>query len=500
MPNLLYLESMDSVRSSWGSSERRDQAAAQVAVEALLAFAFGNRLVVQQSYALDSYAFQKVLKPISQAYEEVHSSSNMWATGRPAPVQLHLHRARTFLDVVANTIERATTATSDGGYFYSSLYPELNARERHGDFQVAVRKIADSGSLNAFRNLIDDYDRRELIDILDKWFGPAHVENAELVVTPKEKPYHSIDDMLMGLYRDDSRVMTELNKHEVLGSESSKHIIQAVRRLRTAAPGQKLPNDRSLYYGDRAWTADGRTALDVLKSEADLDAVREMVNTLYNRIVVRSIGTSDAFYTTDLGSKDPERDALAQSLALSASAHVLGPSARAQRNHELTIFPASVTFQAPGDAAVAFWRQFEGNAKSAFAKVFEMADDQEWRRSLHNVKGAVMLGDMGALEDATAAHVALLADGLAGILAPGPGGGVQFASGLAGVAGGLAVNPIVPVIAQVSGGWTTGLGILSATLSIGGVVSPRAWRALQRQWAANALKKSLGEFVTAEEG
>ncbi|GAA1167007.1 hypothetical protein [Nocardioides aquiterrae] len=121
-----YLESLDSVRAPvraigdrvHGISQEQAEQAAAARCEALVALAFGRDIVVPQSFALDSFACQNLVRTVAAAESAAGLANDLM---RPRPVRLHLFKAQRFVDAAASMFNKVNDAS-----WTSSLYPDLS--------------------------------------------------------------------------------------------------------------------------------------------------------------------------------------------------------------------------------------------------------------------------------------------------------------------------------------------------------------------------------------
>jgi hypothetical protein len=113
----VYLESFDSVRAPWQLDLRsRETQYVGASMEALMMVAFGRDLVIQQSYAHDSWVFLNVLRDVRKAYNHIPRAAKVALGAEPLPVRLHLFRAESFAEVFrGNVIKMGSPGDGQGG-------------------------------------------------------------------------------------------------------------------------------------------------------------------------------------------------------------------------------------------------------------------------------------------------------------------------------------------------------------------------------------------------
>ena len=118
MDQLVYLESLDSVRSipvGAATSGAADLQQLQVFSEVLMVLALGRSVVVPQSYAFDSLAFLRVAHTVLGARPRRERPDR--------PFRLHLYNAHSFDAAISAMLRRVHHPERP---FVSSLLPELS--------------------------------------------------------------------------------------------------------------------------------------------------------------------------------------------------------------------------------------------------------------------------------------------------------------------------------------------------------------------------------------
>ncbi|WP_431033051.1 hypothetical protein ACQYWQ_07025 [Streptomyces sp. P6-2-1] len=307
---LHYLESLDSQRMRWpgpggvsAEEERqREHHELQVFTEVFTTLALGLDLVIPQSYAFDSLSFLRVASSVLEARDRVAS--------REHPLRLHLHRAASFEEAVATMLHRTR---ADGHPLSSGLLPELHHAAEYGLDPGQVQ--ADASSLD---RLLNSY-----------WIGDERAEalariRAEFAALPRvrARPPAVPTDLaaLITAAADESSAMSRAAQELSEPFRETHAILQ--RALRALDPiGSRGFSGRSAVRMDRPWPGDvaGRTPEEIVGGAEPLALVQEFVDTLYNTVVVDSIGTAQATFSTDLttaGGSDVAARAVAQELAL----------------------------------------------------------------------------------------------------------------------------------------------------------------------------------------
>jgi hypothetical protein len=117
MNQMLFLEAADSVRSGYNPTDSVDLPSPAQArqyrhlgLETLVRLAFGADLVISQSYAIDSYAQQEVLRDLSIAYAGVSRDLPSEERYGPAPARIHLFGVDPEVGTPIRTFRQASAA------------------------------------------------------------------------------------------------------------------------------------------------------------------------------------------------------------------------------------------------------------------------------------------------------------------------------------------------------------------------------------------------------
>jgi hypothetical protein len=494
MAKLRYLESMDSVRSRWDleDSRRRDDAYAQCFIESLITLAFGLDLVVQQSVALDSYAFQRTLVDLGAAYDRVRNESKGFKNSGPMPVRLHLFNTDTFANSIASNLRRMANGADRP--FKSSLYPDIS------DLKAKrINKMADDfsryGRSHDFSTVIGS-DRDEMLTALLAWFGTADKHDRRRVVEAKpDSRQVALDEAVAVLLKKRSDLMEGLKKRPDLERPSIHQAINALRTLKKEFK-KKFPKgspfgDRSRLHLDSPWIPGGPSALEIVGSVDTLRLVREMINTLYNRVVVQSIGVASASYTTDIGAADQTEDELAiQDLALRAFESAKGYDPwTAEVQHE-DGSPLALKVELRGGEAFDNLRQRFGDAQAvdSFAAVLRARHDPTWTKSFIDLDRWSRFESEKKFEEAIDAHVAMLASVLRGACKVERTSTSKVRFTIVSLGTTYATEFIDNLAAEVDLRLAGLFGLATAT-------SVEAIRLLRARQGVRAVKESLGQFV-----
>lgn len=386
MEDLHYLESLDSVRapvprggeqSPSPSSGQMDQAVV-ARCEALLALAFGRDIVIPQSFVLDSYAAQDLVETISKA--EALAASGSRAVAERA-LRIHLFKAPRFVD--------AAQAMFDGvasGTWSSSMYPELEQTDRA---RRIAKKIVTGKRSNPLEWLPDW--RSDLFDATWNYFRTAQADDSRRVAVPR--PYGPTLDAQV----------RELVRQHISGSTTNNDgPVEAIRLLISRSGDDEPFRARSGVHSDAPWTgrAGDPSARQIVGSSAVMREVVEIVDTMYNRSLLGSIGPHVfASFTTRVGPwAEVREEGGAQDLALDA-----GDS---RRSHNVR-----------GAFEIAFDRASLGSALEVvpllidvetFAAVLKARQRTDWAASFKRLKEAAT-GSFADRNRAVEAHIRLIA-------------------------------------------------------------------------------------------
>ncbi|WP_033214352.1 hypothetical protein [Kitasatospora phosalacinea] len=302
-----YLESLDSSRTlrprpGQPAGEYAEEAHLQVFTEVLMTLALGRTVVVPQSYAFDSYAFLRVATDVLRARTDAAASDH--------PFRVHLHGARSYREAVDRILARARTA-DPAQPFLSHLLPELNDPAAHDlDPGELHEQAADFERLRR-APWLDDERAAGLRLIADEFDWPP---------VDAKPPAHAyrLGELVVGAADPSSpmgRSAAQLPEHH---RDVHAALAATIRRLGTDRPEHF--DNRSRLRLPLPWPGDpdGRTPAQIIDDPETLALLVEFVDTLYNVIVVDSVGVADATLSTSLA-LDEHRlagRAVAQELAL----------------------------------------------------------------------------------------------------------------------------------------------------------------------------------------
>jgi hypothetical protein len=488
---------MDPIRATWDSpDEVVAETYSHVFVETLMSLAFGRNIVVQQSAALDSYAFQQVLLDFKRAHDDVVRSQPRTGSRRPAPLMLHLFNADSFAESVAKSLSNMVPATASNGTpfgrslpFESSMYSDLRGKMRLHSIADEIR----SGSINGFMHLVGS-ERAALFEGVWEWFGTARRDSPdrlEKVIQASPARHIGVPAMLAPILDPSSDFSRRLEGADYNSSSAVRSLVSALRLLDQSSETRDAFANRSRLYGPWPWDEKGKSAEDTIGLES-LTLVREVINTMYNRVIVDSIGIASASFST--GMSDPDNvgnEFAAQQLALESYEFAV----RARPHGTLhasgqTASGSDVRISgAPGEPRASVMKLFEGNrATEAFRAVLEIREDQRWRSGIQRIDQARRRNDQAAIDDAVDAHVDVVARALSGKCAfdKTPGGGIRLAvQGM----GAAAASEAVQVL---SGTFNLWLPVAAAALT---AAAPRIQEGFSQRATYKKTRAALGEMV-----
>lgn len=497
-----YLESADSIRSRWDSSKLSaaggDEAHAQLFVETLLSIAFGRDLAIQQSFAFDSYAFQKVLFDFKAAHDSVAVHANLLLDVETAPIMLHLHKVDAFPEAVATILRRMAPGSQGPGPFFSSMYPDLHDRQE----LLLIANDVQQGSIDAFSRLLGDV-RAPLFENLWSWFGGAARTSQDrrikvLEVKPASaKVSLGLESMLSPLLNPSSDLLVALERQGYPHEAETQEVIGALRTLQQQAGVPRPFSDRSLLYGQWNWHKASESAESIVGSDA-IDLVREVVSTLYNQVTVDSMNLDTASFSTPVGRpKTAERQLAAQQLALWSRDFAIGRNPFSTT--QTSVANADPQLEVHIDVRDHNAQKFVLDAlkpkkdlqrplmREAFEAVLQIRMEPRWQKSIDRMLTAVNGGEKSAVDDAVNAHVALIADALSGkcVVERNEFGSVRIALPI----GAAALASATEYLTATIDPW---LGVVAAGLAAG--VVPVKHR-LARRAMSRDVQTSLGQLV-----
>ena len=473
-----YLESLDSVRGSRRrSAEGGDTRLAelQAYLEVLLTLALGRDVVVPQSIAFDSWTFLKVAEQVINARDHGARESD------ETPLHLHLHNASSFDDAMRKMLGRMRST----GSFHSSLLPEWSD-------EAPDRRTELAGDLDEFVRWTPREVRRRLKLVRAEFADSppvgarprAGAPSLEDAVAAFLHPVDGTDAVAEGLDDDGLRstYVRLTDAMAVLYAESRESFRQ-----------------RSLLRTDRPWSgADtGPSADDLVPGAGDLDLVVEFVDTVYNRVLVDSIGVAPATYTTSVhvGADLPLARQLAQRLALDPEAvgRVRPTEGSAAPLFEVRTDPAALASSKRLDREISTLldKGYEGlvplfQARSAGR---ESAGSNDFWTGVQAIEDAARRRDADELAERQRAHMRYVASVLGGgprLPSSKETGAVMFSTAST---GGLAEVVMSSGLFDVI--------VTSAGAAAGGALLV-AGQAGRRRWRRDRFASALGDFVTVE--
>ncbi|MFD7643024.1 hypothetical protein ACFV4P_20470 [Kitasatospora sp. NPDC059795] len=316
-----YLESLDSaravrpVRTGGGPDERAgEELQLQIFTEVLMTLALGREVVVPQSYAFDSFGFQQVAATVLRARD----------TRAPGerPFRVHLFGARSYEEAVTGILTRTADPADP---FRSVLLPELNDPAAHGLDPGDVREQAASLDRLLNAEWLDPERAGGLALVLDEF---RHLPR--VAARPPARP-QTLEELVVATADETSPMGRAAADLPELQREVHATLATAIRRLGADRP--HAFHHRSRLRLPWPWPGDpaGRTPEEIVGGPETLGLLIEYVDTLYNLIVVDSIGIADTTLSTGLGLDDRRlaARATAQELALAQYRARAHPSARA---------------------------------------------------------------------------------------------------------------------------------------------------------------------------
>jgi hypothetical protein len=414
---LRYLESFDSIRAQWqrGPNPSADEAHAQAYIETMVSLAFGNDIVIQQSFALDSLAFQNVLSDFKQAYDlvaEDRASNEFWANEK-LPIRLHLYGSKNFREAAADIFRRIGDSR-----FHSHLYPELTGEQ---DAHAIADDLLSNGRTFRLMEWMGGDERAELFQDVWTWFGTSQAGNERQVVRPYPAAAQmGIGQLLAPVLSERSSLYRELASQDLLDHPTVSSILRAFRDLDDVSRGVDPFGSRSGLYSNSSWLAGGGPSPAEIVGAA-LPMVQEVVSTLYNRTTVDSMGgIASAYYSTAVSTAVSADDRLiAQKLALAAADHARG-AGRPTRSPGSYVGgpsdpPMEIDIKSGSGGATLFDEQFgprSRNSVHAFEGILRLRQDPKWQRGVREINAARLSGDFDGYVTAVNSHLDLVARGV----------------------------------------------------------------------------------------
>lgn len=462
-----YLESLDSVRSSTaaGASEDESQLAdLQVHIEVLMTLALGRSVVIPQSFAVDSQRFLSVA-------EKVLNARGPFVTGADRPFRPHYFGGVTsFEDALRDMISRTGDAERP---FVSSLLPglaELEPDER-------TRRAADLGHF--FRKAPDDVAAPlKQIQVEFEILSPVPAQPRPNARTLSQ---HLVDFVSAGWRQPTGSAIEEVHSR----------LVTAIRSLNPEVPQEF--GQRSRLRLSEPWPGDagGRTALEIVGGEDDLALVTEFVDTLYNRVVVDSIGVGGATFSTamQLGEELNIARGLAQRAALSdRTSDRTGHDPQA----EVPLFEATIDTSSVGEATRDRVDKLMTTADEVLVRLMALRErpqrggsDTPFWKSVERLETQLVSGDRAAIEDALNEHLQLVSKEVRANVDVTSGLTAQMALSAGGSAAATAISTwVVPGL--------TGLAVSAGAAAVGSLVKHIASR---HAVGGRRLASTLGDFV-----
>lgn len=484
MQRLQYLESMDSVRMTAPGAvnvsidrnrQLEEMSQLQSFLEVLMTLALGRTVVVPQSYAFDSWAFLTVAERVLQARGPSTASADR-------PFRLHLFGAGidSFDDAVRSMLARVHDPQRP---FVSSLLPGLSELDPQ-------RLTRMSGDLPSLLRWADDRVSPPLESVMNEF---RHLQP----VQARPRKGVNLGQMLADLVDPSSAMWHAATQMDEPSREVHSILVESVRALDPARPASF--GQRSGLRHDAPWPGDpeGRSA-GAIVGEDELALVTEFVDTLYNRVVVDSIGVAPATFSTSVALGEDLRRArlVAQRLALGTARS--GDASRAVQD-ETPLFEVRLRPEALRDNAAvsAEAGRLLALGSDELAPLLHARSEVSHRQrrspfwdSVDRLDRAVLEGEEREMDRALEPHLKLVTGLLGGRAELGMGGGrrVQLVLTAAGAA--------LPSIAASTFGIP---GLVGVGLTAAGAVAPgavgytstgiRRWRECRR------MASALGEFV-----
>lgn len=412
---LRYLESFDSIRAPWqsGTNVDADEAHAQAYIETMVSLAFGHDIVIQQSFALDSLAFQNVLRDFKAAYDRVTAdgaAGDFWLD-KKLPIRLHLYGARTFREAAEGVFRNI-----GDGNFHSHLYPDLIG----GDAYAIADDLREGREPFRLREFLDGDQRGGSFHAVWEWYGRSHENNELKVVSPDPRAQIGLGELLTPILSHTSSLSKSLADQGLLDHPTVARLLGAIQTLDKTSDREVSFRSRSGLYSNSSWGAKGGPSAGELVGD-DLPLVQEVISTLYNRTTVDSIGVvGSACYSTPVSNPVSADDRLiAQRLALASATSARGgqrPTRTPARYvSEPSDPPMEIEIKSAAAAAGLFGEQFgpkSSNAVAAFEGILRLRQDPKWQLGIQEISDAYFSGDFDRYAGAVTSHLDVVAQGV----------------------------------------------------------------------------------------
>jgi len=330
---LQYLESLDSVRSTPPSPSgtpptgesgdaTADLAELQVFLEVLLVLALGRDIVVPQSYAFDSWAFVSVANRVLKARDRADTND------RPFHIHVFGEGVTSYPDAVRSMLGRVQDADAP---FVSSLLPSL------GDLEPGELRAMAQNPKRLWPHA--DAAHRDLGRMMRRVY--KEFRDVAPVTAHRRSDGGQLSAALAAIADPGSELSHYADTLDAAAQDVHRTLATAVQRLDPTRP--EAFARRSSLRQEAPWPNDsrGRTAAEVVGGQKTLDLVVEFVDTMYNRVIVGSIGAVPASFVTAVGRSEGHQAAraVAQHLALPAGTDVPDGKRRAEPAFEVRVSP-----------------------------------------------------------------------------------------------------------------------------------------------------------------
>ena len=273
---LRYLECLDSVRTTPASDndlELREASDYHVFLEVLTTLALGHDIVVPQPFAFDSLPFLTIAAQVLRQNDARHPDT---------PFRLHLHGAPSYEDAIAGMLRRVHDPDHP---FVSSLLPELTDLSPEEVDKLAAHPDRLASLLNPhwpdMKLVIDEFSGAEL-------------------VRPRARVTPSLSNLVSKVAESGATTSRAGSSLPPDIRETFGRIARSLVALGALEEPQRF-GERSVLRRPGPWNSSGEaTAADLVGGGEELTLVIEFVDTLYNVVIVNSIGVATASYSTNV--------------------------------------------------------------------------------------------------------------------------------------------------------------------------------------------------------
>ncbi|WP_156313093.1 hypothetical protein [Micromonospora sp. HK10] len=494
------MESLDSIRTNIRAHEYATEAESlQAFADVLATLSLGRKLVVPQSYALDSLSFLKIADALIRAQS---GPSRRSAIDTEFPIVLHLHGHASYKEAVVSMLRRMD---SKGNTFVSSLLD-------YDDFQLnSMEATAAAGQISegVFPSKLIELAPETIREPFQRvWthFSTARVGSRMVTNGNHDGAFDELSVTVPALADPQSNVRRVLAAEGFEDRADFLALADAIKKL-VDAGGSQAFKSRSPVHSTKPWPNDiyGRSPLEIVGDADNLEMVKECVDTLYNARVAGTSGASGSAFSTKVlfAGQTLGRATLAQEVAIAF--YEVKRRARLGFSLDSDLPAAEVsaaslppTFDlvikdgggATPEAVSRTLNQLQQKTQEAFEVLLELRKTNDFRKSAGRLQLALQHGDAKYLS-LLDAHTRLVGNALAG-LTP-----VESHSGWIRVNIAMSAAAAGSVAGTITHNW-----LLSAVVAALTAGATDMWEGLRRIDTKDRVARAMAhvvQVVTAEE-